>query len=266
MANDNRPRYARIGFVVLLGALATAGALVYLGGFERGDMQYLVESYYDKPVSGLSVGSSVNFRGVKVGEVRDISMVRPRSADFSVADMQRIRMLLVLDLRRMGHRERPEEDELRRMMESYVEHGLRATVSASGVTGLSRIELNMLPEPPPVTKLSWTPRHPVIPPAPSLMDSFADAATRVMNQINRMDFVSVWSNVQGIAESTARLTANVDSLVESQRATVGSLVQSVNDAAGRLGELSQKLEENPSLLLRPNDPEPLPETSAFQRQ
>ena len=35
MANDNRPRYARIGFVVLLGALATAGALVYLGGFER---------------------------------------------------------------------------------------------------------------------------------------------------------------------------------------------------------------------------------------
>ena len=70
MANDNRPRYARIGFVVLLGALATAGALVYLGGFERGDMQYLVESYYDNPVSGLSVGSSVNVRGVKVRALR----------------------------------------------------------------------------------------------------------------------------------------------------------------------------------------------------
>ena len=263
MANDNKPKYARIGFVVVLGALATAGALVYLGGFDSGGMEYLVESYYDKPVSGLSVGSAVNFRGVKVGEVRDIMMERPRSADFSVADIQRIRMLLALNLRRMGHRVRPEAEELRRMMESYVDHGLRATVSASGITGLSKIELNMLPDPPPPARLSWNPRHPVIPPAPSLMEGFSDAITKVMNQMNKMDFVSVWSNVQEIAESAARLTSNVDSLVESQRATVGSLVQSVNDAAGRLGELSQKLEENPSLLLRPNDPEPLPETSSF---
>ena len=91
---------------------------------------------------------------------------------------------------------------------------------------------------------------------------FADAATRVMNQMNKMDFESVWSNVQSIAESTARLTANVDSLVEGQRAAVGSIVQSVSDAAERLGELARRLEENPSLLLRPADPEPLPETSA----
>ena len=263
MANDNKPRYARIGLVVLLGAVATAGALVYIGGFERGDMEYLVESYYDKPVSGLSVGSAVNFRGVKVGEVRDITMVRPRSADFSVADIQRIRMLLSLDLRRMGYRTRPEEDEIRRMMESYVDHGLRATVSASGVTGLSRIELNMRDDPPPAAQLSWKPRHVVIPPAPSLMEGFADAATRVMNQMNKMDFESVWSNVQSIAESTARLTANADSLVEGQRAAVGSIVQSVGDAAERLGELARRLEENPSLLLRPADPEPLPETSAL---
>ena len=264
MANGNKPRYARIGLVVLLGAVATAGALVYIGGFDRGDMEYLVESYYDKPVSGLSAGSPVNFRGVKVGEVRDIMMVRPRSADFSVSDIQRIRMLLSLDLRRMGHRTRPEEDEMRRMMESYVDHGLRATVSASGITGLSRIELNMLDDPPPAAQLSWKPRHVVIPPAPSLMEGFADAATRVMNHMNRMDFDSVWSNVQNIAESTARLTANVDSLVEGQRAAVGSIVQSVGDAAERLGELARRLEENPSLLLRPADPEPLPETSALR--
>jgi len=263
MAYDNKPRYARIGLVVLLGALATAGALVYIGGFERGEMEYLVESYYDKPVSGLSVGSSVNFRGVKVGEVRDITLVRPQSAEFSIADMQRVRMLLSLDLRRMGYRSRPKDDEFRRVMEGYVDHGLRATVAASGVTGLSRIELNMVSDPPAPAQLSWRPRHPVIPPAPSLMEGFADAATRLMNQINRMDFVTVWSNVHRIAESTARLTDNVDALVEGQRATVGSIVQSINDATERIGEFARRLEENPSLLLRPADPEPLPETSRF---
>lgn len=261
MANENKPKYARIGFMVFAGALAVAGALVYIGGFERGDMEYLVESYYDKPVSGLSVGSAVNFRGVKIGEVRDITMVRPRSADFSVADIQRIRILLSLNLRRMGHRVRPDEAELRRMMESYVAHGLRATVSASGITGLSRIELNMIDNPPPPASLSWKPRHPLIPPAPSLMEGFSDAATRLMRQLNRMDVSSVWSNVQSVAESTARLAHNVDSLVEGQRATVGAIVESIGDATGRLGELARRLEENPSLLLRPADREPLPETT-----
>ena len=261
MASDNKPKYARIGFAVVLGTVAIAGALIYLGGFGGHDMDYLVESYYDKPVSGLSVGSAVNFRGFKVGEVRDIMMIRPRSADFTVADMQRIRIIIAIDLKRMGHRFRPEEPELRRMIESYVEHGLRATVSASGITGLSRIELNMLPNPPPMANLSWRATHPVIPPAPSLMDNFSDAATRVMNQINNMDFVSVWTNIQSIAQSASRLADHLDSLVEGQRSNIGSMLNNISDAAARLDALSQRLEENPSLLLRPADPEPLPETS-----
>ena len=261
MANDNKPRYARIGFTVLLGVAAIAGALIYLGGFGGRNMEYLVESYYDKPVSGLSVGSAVNFRGVKVGEVRDIMMVRPRSADFTAADMQRIRILIALNLQRMGFTAKPDEDELRRMMESYVEHGLRATVSSSGITGLSRIELNMVQNPPPVAKLTWIPRNPLIPPAPSLIDSFSDVAKRVMSQIDKMDFVSVWSNVQSIAESTSRMMENVDTLIESQKSNLGSMLQNVTEASARLDELSHRLEENPSLLLRPADPEPLPETA-----
>lgn len=261
MASDNKPKYGRIGFAVVLGTVAIAGTLIYLGGFSGSDMVYLVESYYDKPVSGLSPGSAVNFRGVKVGEVKDIWMVRPRSADFTVADMQRIRILLALDLRRMGHRSRPEDYELRRMMESYIDHGLRATVSASGITGLSRIELNMMPNPPPRAALSWRSKHPVIPPAPSLIENFSDAATRVMNQINKMDFASVWSNVQCIAESVSHLAANIDSLIEGQRSNIGAMIQNANDASARLEALSQRLEENPSLLIRPSDPEPLPETS-----
>lgn len=260
MSEYSKPRYARIGFTVVVGVVAIAATLIYIGGFGGKDMEVLVESYYDSPVSGLSVGSSVNFRGLKIGEVRDIMMVRPRSADFSVSEIQRIRMVLALDLRRMGHRVRPDEDEIVRMLESYVSHGLRATVSASGVTGLSRIELNMRPDCPIATSLGWTPRYTVIPPAPSLIESFSVAATRVMNQINKMNFVDVWSNVSSVVESASHVMGNLDTLLESQRAGLGSIVDSVDAAASRLDALSQRLEENPSLLLRSADPEPLPET------
>lgn len=260
MANDNKPKYARIGFAVVVGVVAISAALIYIGGFGGSEMEFLVESYYDKPVSGLSVGSPVNFRGVKVGEVKDVMMVRPRSADYSVAEMQRIRILLSLNLQKMGHRARPEDFELRRMIDSYVKHGLRATVAASGITGLSRIELNMLPNPPPLANLNWKPAHPVIPPAPSLIDNFSDTATKLMNQINKMDFASAWTNIQTIAESLSHLASNIDLLMEGQRANIGALLENASETAARLNSLSQRLEENPSLLLRSSAPDPLPET------
>lgn len=260
MANDNKPKYARIGFAVVVGVVAISAALIYIGGFGGSEMEFLVESYYDKPVSGLSVGSPVNFRGVKVGEVKDVMMVRPRSADYSVAEMQRIRILLSLNLQKMGHRARPEDFELRRMIDSYVKHGLRATVAASGITGLSRIELNMLPNPPPLANLNWKPAHPVIPPAPSLIDNFSDTATKLMNQINKMDFASAWTNIQTIAESLSHLASNMDLLMEGQRANIGALLENASETAARLNSLSQRLEENPSLLLRSSAPDPLPET------
>ena len=39
------------------------------------------------------------------------------------------------------------------------------------------------------------------------------------------------------------------------------MMQNMNEASARIEALSQRLEENPSLLLRPADPEPLPETA-----
>ena len=79
-------------------------------------------------------------------------------------------------------------------------------------------------------------------------------------KINKMDFAAAWTNIQTIAESLSRLSANVDSLIEAQRANVGAILENANETAARLNSLSQRLEENPSLLLRSSEPEPLPET------
>ena len=71
MANDNHTSYRRIGFAVFSGAIAIVLSLIYLGGIRgRGD-EILVETHYDKPVSGLSVGSVVNFRAARSPERKD---------------------------------------------------------------------------------------------------------------------------------------------------------------------------------------------------
>lgn len=261
MTADNKPKYTAIGFTVVLGVAAIAAALVYLGGFAGKSSCLTVESYYDYPVSGLSPGSDVNFRGVKIGEVKNIKLSGPRAGDFRTADAQRVRILMSINLRRIGIYDNPSDERCRLAIEDFVRRGLRATVSSSGITGLSRVELNIQDNPPPMAKLSWQPRYPVIPPAPSLMEGFSDAATRLVNQLNKMDFMSLWSNVSSVATSAARLTDNADALVESQRSGIESIVRNIEETTQRMNELVRKLKDNPSLLLRETDPEELPETS-----
>lgn len=261
MSQENKPKYTIIGFTLIAAVAAVTATLVYLGGLGGEKSKLLVETYYDRPVNGLSPGSPVNFRGLKIGEVKYIKLAGPRAGDISTVDAQRIRILMSLDLRKIDIHDNPSEERCRLAIEEFVKRGLRATVSSSGITGLSRIELNILENPPPMAKLSWRPKYAVIPPAPSLLESFSDAATKVMNQLNKMDFMSLWSNITSVATSAARLTSNADALVESQRSGVASIVQNMEDMTARMRELMRSLNDNPSLLLRPSDPEPLPETS-----
>ena len=67
MANENHASYAKVGLTVVAGVAAIIGTLIYIGGVKDTGGEILIETCYDKPVSGLSVGSAVNFRGVKVG-------------------------------------------------------------------------------------------------------------------------------------------------------------------------------------------------------
>ena len=256
----NQANYAKIGFAVVAGAAAIVATLAYLGGaLGKGEVVY-AETYSESPVSGLSVGSAVNMRGVKIGEVREISFVGSEYADASEADIPKIYILMAFttEKMRMFDDEDPEEH-----LRDGIRRGLRATVTPSGITGLSKIELNFPKEGTEVEAqtISWHPRHACIPPAPSMFESFADTATKVMSQLNQMDFLAVWSNIASVAESSANVAANVDELVDDGKAGIDSIVRNMEEAATRARELATDLKENPSLLLRSNDPEPLPETA-----
>ena len=253
----NQANYAKIGFAVAAGAAAIVATLVYLGGaLGKGDVIY-AETYSDTHVSGLSVGSAVNLRGVKVGEVRAISFIGAEYDDAQGDDVQKIYILMAFTARTL-HRASYEdsEDHLRYL----VGKGLHATVSPSGVTGLSKIELNFYKSGVAAPSISWRPRYTCIPPAPSMFENFSDTMAKLMRQLNSMDFVAAWSNIAAVAESSANIAANVDELVEDGKSGIEAIVRNMEETATRVRELATELRENPSLLLRPNDPPPLPET------
>ena len=261
MASDNRASYTRIGFTVFAGAVAIVLTLIYLGGIRgRGD-EILVETCYDKPVSGLSVGSVVNFRGVKVGEVREIGFIGDKY-EVEGPDNSRIYIEMALSRRQLGLSGVDEGDIISKVAELVEKAGLRASVTSSGITGLSRIEcdFNLGPDRPEPPHISWKPHHAYIPSKISLLDNFSVAATKVMNQINQMDLKSAWSNAQTIVETVASMAETVNTMVETRQADLERIVEDLSTASESVKELTRELRQNPSLLVRERIPDRLDET------
>ena len=258
MANDNEANYAKIGAFILIGIALIAGVLVYLGGVGGKKREYLVETYFSNDVSGLDVGSAVNFRGVRIGAVKEISFIGVEYENMPPKFSRDIYVLMALDskLCRVPESTRGVGSGMQRM----VAHGLHATVTASGITGLSRIELNFPKTEIVDEKIPWKPRNLFIPPAPSILESAANSATKVLNQLNKMDFVSVWSNVVRLTGNAADMCENANNLIESQQGRIGETLQNLDGAASSLRSFAETISDNPSLLLRPRDAEPLKET------
>ena len=258
MANDNEANFAKIGAFILFGVVLIAGVLVYLGGVGGKKREVLVETYFPNDVSGLDVGSAVNFRGVRIGAVKEISFIGVEYEKMPPQQARNIYVLMALDSKLCRV---PESgDGMKSGMQRMVAHGLHATVTASGITGLSRIELNFPKTELVDEKISWKPKYLFIPPAPSILESAADSATKVLNQLNKMDFVSVWSNVVRLAGSAADVCESANDLLDSQKGRINDTLQNFDSAVSSLRTFAETISDNPSLLLRPRDAEPLPET------
>ncbi len=257
MANDNHASYTKVGFTIVAGFAAVVAALVYFGGCGRRGGEFLAETYYDASVSGLSVGSEVNFRGVKVGQVKSIGFIGADYPEASEADRRKIRIVLSFNgkLARTRAGFSPID-----AMKAYVKRGMRATVSPSGITGLSKIELNFPAEASEPEKTSWATEYFCIPPAPSMLEGFADSATKIMNQLKDMDFAAVCSNLASVVESSARTVEEIRTLVETERPAVSAAIGNIEAASRAAKEFLEEVRDEPSLLLRTREFTPVPET------
>ena len=245
MSDENSVSYKKIGLALAIGAIATAAAIFWLGGLEGQYGFVYAETYCDKPVSGLSIGSAVNFRGVKIGQVAKIGFVGDEYK-VSGADAYKIYILLTIS--------GTSESLLRRQP-------IRATVTPSGITGLSRIEIDMAAnhagEPPPP---SWEPKNLYIPYKPSLFDSFSDSATKIMHEIQMVNLMQAWTNISETVNSVKQVSDDIRTIMETRKSDIEKIVEDMSATASSVRELAEELKSNPSLLLRERVAEPLPET------
>src|SRR5262249_40463736 len=123
-----------------------------------------------------------------------------------------------------------------------IEHGLRARITAQGVTGASYIEVDYLdPARYPPLPIDWTPEYPYIPSAPSVLSRLFSSVEDVFDQLEKIDFEKIANNVDSLISSVDR---KVDELPLTGLSTNAvSLLTELRDSNQRL----QKLLDSPEI-------------------
>ena len=202
MANSNHANYGKIGLVLVAGLLAIVGTVIYVGGF-GGDSSdvFLVETYFDYPVNGLSKGSDVLFQGMKVGTVKSM-----RLAKYTTRVVMSINRKVFDD---------PDE--------VFQQPSLRAIVSSNLLTGLSKVELKPMPEAEAPRELEWEATYPLIHPSKPMVDEFTDGIKKILVQVERES-----EGIDGIIKNMNEFTRQLNELITELKDNPSLLIRSSN--------------------------------------
>ena len=183
-----------IGAFVVGGIILFIAAFVLLGAGSFSGVKPNALAYFQDSVSGLDIGAPVKFRGVTIGKV---SQVLLRTANQSPSDYSiPVVMEFTPDLltRRGLDQALIDKSGLR----ISIEKGLRAKLQQQSViTGVLYVELDYFPDTP--YKLHDTRgEQPEIPTLPSNLGALTKAVSQTLEQLSRVDFVSITKKVDSI--------------------------------------------------------------------
>lgn len=217
-----------IGAFVVGAVVLSIIAIVVLGSgilFQRSDKYVL---YFDGSVKGLSVGAPVIFKGVKIGNVSEMSLVYdPKTKDVLIP--------VVIDVE-LAHVKGVPEDLGYPDYILLVQQGLRARLEVQNfITGQLMLAFDFYPEKP-AKFYDITKRYPELPALPISPDIF-----EIMNEIP----------LKEISNNLDQTVAGVNKLVNSEAFyQLGRAVQEVTQTARAIRLFVDYLELHPEALLK----------------
>jgi paraquat-inducible protein B len=229
------------GFVLGAVALVVVGVLVFGGGRWFAQVETYV-SFFRGSVQGLGVGSPVTFRGVPIGQVKQVDLLY---------DVEQLDFLIEVvfetdsrSFRQIGE----DKDDTRTRLDRLIKNGLRAQlVQQSFVTGQLAVQVDMFPG----TKAQLVGLDPdviEIPTIPSTVEALEGTIRRIAEKLDQMDFTKVVDDLEAIVASikeivasnrTEKTIANIDQAVVEARELLTKLNSHVDPLATSFEEASQ---------------------------
>jgi phospholipid/cholesterol/gamma-HCH transport system substrate-binding protein len=195
-----------IGIFVILGVVLGVVAVIWVGAtsyFQKGTTYV---SYFDESVQGLQVDSSVKFRGVDVGMVKQIQVA---------PDNHLIGVVMKINMR-----------------ENLGDNAV-AQLKAAGITGIMFVELNLKQpgEPDLSPKIDFPSEYPIIPTRPSEMHRLLTGASEIVKKFSEVD-------TKAISDQMIATAKAMEDLLKGKQ--MGSIMTRLDAAAGNLERLTAR--------------------------
>jgi paraquat-inducible protein B len=180
--------------------------------------------HFDQSVRGLVLGSPVEFRGIRVGEVKDVRL--------QIEDDQRIRIPVLVEIEpeRFGG-DQPEGPARRAALERLVASGMRAQLKSGNLlTGQLLVALDIHRNAPPA-QIVWSEPYPEMPTIPTPLEEITTDLTEIVQKIDRMPLEEIGADLRDSLAQMAELSRQInqevvprlnDALVSADRTLVSA--------------------------------------------
>lgn len=199
---------AVVGAFVIGAFVLGVVALLAFGGVSFFSKPQRFVVYFDETIHGLDLGSPVKLRGVRLGRVVELNLRYEAETNRSVVGVVcELNRNMITDNRGMQI-DVSNRGELQRL----VDHGMRAQLGVLGLaTGLLYVELNFVdPNEFPMPELPFTPRYLVVPAIPSTISEFQANLTEILNDVKRIDFAGISTELKGLLVDTRKQLNGLD--------------------------------------------------------
>ena len=210
---DSKVNYALVGLFVIVLSVMMIASILWLTTNSEEKVYDVYQAYISESVAGLSEKSSVKYRGVEVGRVRDISLVAERPEE----------VRLLLDIQRG----------------TPLKQDTRATLSSQGLTGLSYVELTGGSRDSELLEREEGKAYPEIKTSPSLLVRVDSAISALLQNLD---------NVSGVAnsllDSLNELVTTANTLLSSDenRLAVAHILKDAETVTGAFADHVAEIE------------------------
>ncbi len=222
--------------------------------------------YFDDGVSGLSVGAPVEYKGLRLGTVTEVSVESDKNKSdiltYATIEIEPERLPTQNFNLELTKEERINEVYL--YFKNMIKLGLRAQLKSNLITGQSLITLDMFPE---MEKNSAKYKDGIfiLPTAPETFSGLLDQVNKIIAKINAMPLNDIGNNLNDATKNTNSLiksldtaTININRLMKSLDAAqggmtgvqAGEMMDELTRAARSIRSMADYLERHPESLLK----------------
>ena len=211
-------------------------------------------AYFDQSVRGLQAGAPVEFRGIQIGEVRDLKL------EFEPATQQfRIPVEFEIEPERIANLGMIDQTTRRQGLDQLVKDGLRAQLQSGNLlTGQLVVQLDFHKNAAPA-QIVWTEHTPVFPTVPAPLEEITSSVQQLVKRLEKLPLDQVVASMNGTLQAAQGALQQAQQTLASASALVGPdspanselrrALLELSDAARSVGLAADQIQQQPDSLL-----------------